>query len=69
MTKPDSTDARSSGELSQFDNTDILQPKESVVEQLRKLSRKHDDALTESEQAALECAGKWIRSIDGFANE
>lgn len=59
----------SSGELSQFDNTDILQPKESVVEQLRELSRKHDDALTESEQAALQCAACWIRSMEGFGND
>jgi len=66
---PQNTDATSSGGLSQFDNTDILQSKESIVEQLRELSRKHDDALTESEQAALECADNWIRSMDGFANE
>jgi len=61
-------DASTSGELSQFDNTDILQSKGSVVGQLRELSREHDDALTESEQSALKCADCWIRSMEEFGN-
>ena len=59
-------DARLQRDITHFDNTDILQSKRSVVQQLRELSRNHEAVLSDSEQSALQCADAWIRSMEEF---